>query len=138
RRLVAARNGRVDEVDFRVEPEPVPREFSEHVSSLARVTRLREVRALTGFTRLEPWDGVGNERIAALAVRRQPWLPAIEIRGEGIFMSLDDEMVRQWESRTEVIARLNELSNRTRADSATTDPPTARHVLLHTVAHILM
>ena len=37
------------------------------------------------------------------------WLPASEIKGEGIFIQLDEEAVQAWESRSDVLTRGKEL-----------------------------
>jgi hypothetical protein len=136
-RLVEAAQGGIDEdEDFKVEAESVSPRLSPHLASLSRVTRLREVRVLRGFTRLEPYAGADDEdRMAPLAASRLGWLPAVEIRGEGIFVSLSQELLVRWEASAAVRQRMTELLRR-RATEQT--PPTAREVLLHTLAHILM
>lgn len=136
-RLVeAASGGLAGDDDFEVDPEPVPRGMANHVSGLSRVTRLREVRTIRGFTRLEPWAGEhDDERIAHLSAAPMNWLPAIEIRGEGIFVALDETRVAEWEPMPSVRERIGQL--RRRGPSGAT-PPSAREVLLHTLAHSLM
>ena len=53
--------------------------------------KLREVRALTGFTRIES-PGFGGDwelddiETAPLARSGPWWAPAVEVRGEGIFL----------------------------------------------------
>jgi hypothetical protein len=39
------------------------------------------------------------------------WLPATEIRGEGVFIQLDDRAVAQWELRPAVLAREEALAS---------------------------
>lgn len=136
-RLVeAAKSGIGGEEDFQVEPELVPISLTGRIDGLSRVTRLREVRVLRGFTRLEPWASeIDDERVAELSASPQGWLPAIEIRGEGIFLSLDQVALRAWEVTPAVKARLGQL--RQRGPSEVT-APSAREVLVHTLAHILM
>jgi len=83
------------------------------MSSVQRVVlvhRLREVMAQVGFTRFEAVspdiDGeleIGVRR-AALA-REITWLPAVENRGEGVFIQFRKEAVEQWVARKEVMAR---------------------------------
>lgn len=136
-RLVEAASGGLDgDDDFEVDAEPVPQSLAGRVGSLSRVTRLREVRTLRGFTRLQPWAGdQDDDRIAHLSATPMKWLPAIEIRGEGIFLALDEARLGSWESMPAVHERIALLRRRGPPDATL---PTAREVLLHTVAHSLM
>lgn len=53
------------------------------------VKRLREVRALHSFTRIVgPMIGDPPERRAQIFQAAPGWLPAIEVRGEGVFLEL--------------------------------------------------
>lgn len=109
------------------------------VADLRLVTRLREVRALTGFYRLAaPKPG---EATAPLSRQPLRWLPAIEVSGEGIFVGLDLERVRSWESLEPVRTRISKLGGATDSEGTPLPPdrvPTARRVLLHTLAHALI
>ncbi|MFJ4104975.1 DrmB family protein [Amycolatopsis japonica] len=115
------------------------------------VKRLREVRALQGFTRgVAPLESEPDQRLAALHQSEDiNWLPAIEVKGEGVFLGLDEGRLREWESKPEVInqveqMRLNHLAlirERTPADSTVKTPESPvspRFVLLHTLAHVLI
>ena len=53
------------------------------------VKRLREVRALDGFTRMLP-PGAAQRDLAPLFTSDPGWRPAIEVKGEGIFLVLDE------------------------------------------------
>lgn len=84
------------------------------VERIVLVHRLREVMAQVGFTRFESVspdiDGeleIGVRR-AALA-REITWLPAIENRGEGIFIQFRKTAVEEWAVRKEVVARGDRL-----------------------------
>jgi ribosomal protein L23 len=93
----------------------LPRESWEapwmnQVERVVLVHRLREVMAQVGFTRFEAVspdiDGeleIGVRR-ASLA-REITWLPAIENRGEGVFIQFRKQAVEQWATRQDVIAR---------------------------------
>ena len=74
------------------------------------VHRLREVVAQLGFSRFDspalPVDAdldIGV-RLAALAQEIR-WLPAIENRGEGVFLGIDGEKVQKWTTRAGVKER---------------------------------
>ncbi|MFD8258736.1 DrmB family protein [Streptomyces griseoluteus] len=112
------------------------------------VKRLREVRALTGFTRVTaptPSDPPG--RRARLHRGGVSWLPAIEVIGEGVFVRLDTDRLRAWEATVEsqpAGTRLQGLRQRhlkmlhDRGDTQPQSPVSARLVLVHTLAHALI
>ena len=56
-------------------------------------SKLREVRALRSFSRLTP----DARQLDPGLGRDLDWLPAIEVYGEGIFVSLNESAVEQWE-----------------------------------------
>ena len=112
------------------------------------VHRLREVVALLGFTRFEAIgpdkDGeidLDVER-AALA-ETTTWLPAMENRGEGVFVSFDADRVARWCERAEVRAHGGRLESAWRAWAAARRReqagfPGLPYVMLHSLAHMLM
>lgn len=147
------------------EPAQPPHEFEvRHVgvphgpeaarlATVAAATRLREVRALRGFTRIESGFDIGElADVAKLDLKVAPiskntgWRPAVELRGEGIFVSLDEDDLRTWEESTAVIQRGNVLAERfeeyqrDRVDDPTESQPFPgmRYVLLHSLAHALI
>jgi hypothetical protein len=116
-----------------------------YFSRVVLVERLREVRALHGFTRVSPPDP--GERLevetAPIARQRLSWLPGIEIRGEGIYLELNDEAVSTWINRDEVIGRALQLhrsyermcGDRGWHPSRQITPPL---LLAHSLAHLLI
>lgn len=85
-----------------------------HVERVVLAHRLREVVAQVGFTRFEtpaePLDqdiGLGV-RIANLALDVK-WLPAVENRGEGVFLALAPDAVTRWLSRPAVHRRAKQF-----------------------------
>lgn len=119
------------------------------VQDLVLLKRLRELRVLTGFTRLEsPSQNIYGEfdidsRVAALSTSAD-WLPASEIRGEGFFIELDLERLRAWESNPKVKEREEELRQgflaRFPAKDGDSKPEFLgiRFYLLHTLSHLLI
>jgi hypothetical protein len=109
--------------------------------------RLREVRAFIGFTRIDSERGDGEKSNRAPISRREPeWVPAAEVRGEGIFLRLDETVVEAWEHKVIDTGALDGLMRAHRAWRRRIDPdgdsaagwPGDRYVLLHTLAHALM
>jgi len=120
---------------------------SRGIATVTQLHRLREVLALIGFTRLEPVtpDIHGEYEInverAQIAIDPS-WFPAVENRGEGVFVRLDPETVRDWLKRDGVKARLDAL--RIGHDRWATDHKSKRafpggpYLLLHTLSHLLI
>ncbi|MEV6751871.1 DUF1998 domain-containing protein [Streptomyces sp. NPDC051214] len=111
------------------------------------VKRLREVRALKAFSRVESPDANADVHEAQLSLTRMDWLPAMEVQGEGVFLHLDEEKIDSWARSAAVAARVERMRSnhrrllRERATdptSAPESPATPRMVLLHTLAHILI
>ncbi|MFF3937684.1 DrmB family protein [Streptomyces phaeofaciens] len=115
------------------------------------VKKLREVRALKAFTRLADPDSSTESREMSLSEgdpeRPLPWLPAMEVHGEGVFLRLDEDRLGAWEKSVAVAARaermcaahqrvLQERAGEGR--QAVPSPATPRMVLLHTLAHVLI
>lgn len=116
-----------------------------YFSKVQLVHKLRETRALAGFTRLLPPDGNTNSnRLQKLNIDPAiNWLPAIKVYGEGIFVELDQARIDTWadghpEIRTRV-SRLEMYANEARLRRG--QPArviTPQFVLIHTLAHALI
>jgi hypothetical protein len=111
--------------------EPLVRMFDHVVVA----TKLREVRALVGFMRLDPGGTVTRPDLG----KGLDWLPALEVYGEGIFLGVKESAVQAWESGP-AARRIQSLIGR-RANSRLAHwlpPVTPRFVLVHTLAHLLV
>ena len=117
-------------------------------ASIERVVlahKLREVRAQVGFTRLQPTssDLQGEYQVvpAALGLLTD-WLPASEVKGEGIFLRLDETALREWERSEPVRAREAQLREGfSKWAEALKEPPEfpgARFYLLHSLSHLVL
>ncbi|MFD9839764.1 DrmB family protein [[Kitasatospora] papulosa] len=111
------------------------------------VKKLREVRALKAFTRLADPDSAIESKEMPLFESSVRWLPAMEVRGEGVFLRLDEDRIGAWEKAPAVAARVEwmrtahqrMLDQRAGEGSqAVPSPVTPRMVLLHTLAHVLI
>ncbi|SEB60520.1 protein of unknown function [Nocardioides exalbidus] len=111
------------------------------LAQVSKVTRLREVRALSGFSRVTP---VATEQgpSAGLSLRRHDWLPAVEIFGEGVFVRLDEGLVADWESGSEANDRRTMLATAIQARDSDTgsnvEAPSTRFLAVHTLAHAVL
>jgi hypothetical protein len=114
-------------------------------SHLALVHKLRETRALAGFTRILPTDGnLASARLQPLKLDpRIDWLPAMIVRGEGIFMEFDRPRLAAWMNGTpeirERVAQLNANFNIRRSIQGQSPRLiTPQFILLHTFAHVVI
>ncbi len=121
------------------------RQFAQFFGTATLVHKLRETRALAGFTRVFADNGRSIADLQAM-LRREPaekgWLPAYVVFGEGIFLTLQEERLQEWEARENVLqrvwplaARYGEVRQKRRLPVRGISP---RFVLLHTLAHLLI
>ena len=105
------------------------------VSQLIAVNRLKEIMVLKGFQRM------GGALVLPDIVGESSWLPALELYGEGVFFSLDEDLLSRWESHPTLSERSNAFQRRFAATGLRFDPEiivTPRFLLLHTLAHLLI
>lgn len=132
--------------DFRADVVPVPTGYGRLIDQVVRLPRLREVRALLGFTRIlapERHDLQPMGRLP-LATGAAQWVPAVEQRGEGIFLQFPEREIAQWEAtiadhnRIEALRRAYQrwCVNRSRQYDAAF--PIPRYLLIHTLSHLLI
>ncbi|MFJ7259073.1 DrmB family protein [Streptomyces globosus] len=139
--------------DFALEDVPVPDGLADLFADVRQVQRLREARALIGFTRLDAPDPESPEIATPVRLARtsQNWVPASEVRGEGIFLRVREDLMADWEERMrkspamqahrEAFARFrtNRKSDRLRGEF---DPmhgwPGERYLALHSLSHLLI
>jgi hypothetical protein len=150
---------RPEDREFETRVVPVPDALEPYFERIVRVVRLREVRALTGFTRILPSGGEDDPLLASISIApadRREWLPAIDVRGEGIFLELSSARLNSWfpddppaggysAAQTEIRARAARVDRAADAewvsrgrDPRKRPPVTARFLLIHTFAHALM
>jgi hypothetical protein len=131
----------------------VPSPLAGILSDVVQVERLREVRALIGFTRLDAPDPEDPDLVKRVALSRSEpdWVPASEVRGEGIFLQVPDDLLAEWEGRIEDTAvlqahreayaafRRNRYSGRLAVQfDAMRHWPGVRYLALHTLSHLLI
>lgn len=118
------------------------------IDRVVLVHRLREVVAQVGFTRFES-GGTDTQGELNLNVQTAPlalgitWLPAIENRGEGVFLQINPEAIAAWLDKPAVKARERLLAGgfaAWKAEHAASPRifPGLSYYLLHTLSHLLM
>jgi hypothetical protein len=109
------------------------------IDKLVLVPRLREVRVLRGFHRIQPGD---DEKLVHASLTPYPkWMPGIEVFGEGIFISFSEKAIVSWEKeyKNAIGKRIDAMNNRHKESVLSFLPePTPRFVMLHTLAHLLI
>ncbi len=116
------------------------------IKQVALIHKVREVQALLGFTRLKPSetdeDGNGLRPIVPIREAQTDWLPANEVRGEGIFLCFDDRAINTWiENNPEVkhrAAMITENYGNSPFGESRKRTITPRYIMLHTLAHLLI
>lgn len=106
--------------------------------SVGSVRKLREVRALLGFTR-----GKHLEAVSADLSTGENWVPAVEAWGEGIYLELNSEFLNKWSSANEKL--FEPLITRQLANISASDPakelgiyPDVYFLVAHTLSHLLI
>lgn len=118
--------------------------LNELIEQVVVVRKLREVRTLTGFYRVHPGGEEDSERcpekIYPDCGHGLDWLPATEVFGEGIFLSLREKPLQTWEENEHVLARVSPLRRRLDGSIYNGFLPevTPRFILLHTLSHLLI
>jgi len=133
--------------DYLTASDPgVPAELSGFFDRVRSVEVLRETRALRGFTRVRDSNLPLSEGKQMLRRNLLPsvndWLPAYVVKGEGIYLEIDQQRLEVWEKRPEVIERARKISDRygdvVRLRGLQDRSLSPRFVLLHTFAHLLI
>lgn len=94
--------------DFKLKRVAPPKGFEAFFEDTVLVERIREVRALLGFTRIESNSDFAEAtilkdgRLTKLCRESPTWLPASEVRGEGVFLRIREASLLAWQSKAEV------------------------------------
>jgi hypothetical protein len=125
---------------------------TDYFEKIMLVDKLRETRALVGFSRVfEESESTKNITNLKAMLRLVPpdfsnpdenWLPANTVFGEGIFFEFREDLLREWESNHRISDRLNALIKRhdeaQAKRHAAPRPASRRLVLIHTFAHLMI
>lgn len=145
--LTGKATGGDDDGDF-IREEIKPDEYGiPGLQQVVLLHKIREIRALIGFTRLDPPSngqlGIPNNDIGRFQCVKESeadWFPGYEVRGEGIFLVLNNEELELWlcknKNAKDRIKKLNNNLKRNLISEARTI--TLKFVFLHTLAHLLI
>jgi hypothetical protein len=145
--------GKIDaKAEFKSVAVQVPDGFQGLISRVVLLERLREVRALRGFTRIDAIPDVGSlEDVEAIESVLSPifsskavsWYPGVELRGEGIFIQLDEAGLKAWEERDAVrdLQKHHDAAQRRwygQRGLELVQTRSARYILLHSLSHLVI
>ena len=118
--------------------------ISNGLTSIGLIHKLRETRAFFGFSRRFSFDGkaLDAKKEFIKLGRSINWLPAIVVKGEGVFFEFSEKQLKEWVKKKEVITRTKFLSdnyNRPReAKGQKRREIKPEFVLIHTFAHLVI
>lgn len=135
--------------DFSLRTVAAPVGFEDWIEEVVLADRLREVRALTGFTRIDsPGDysdptEIPPELVAPIARGRLSWVPVSEVRGEGLILRFKEERIRDWcKLAARRDAELHTAHTAWRRSRGIQSPdggyPGIRYALIHSISHALI
>ncbi|TVT56350.1 DUF1998 domain-containing protein [Amycolatopsis rhizosphaerae] len=141
-----------EDFTLRRDPSGIPVPLKEIYSDIVQAERLREVRALVGFTRLDAPDPEDPDLVTSAPLAKTPsWVPASEVRGEGIFLRVPEDLLSAWEERVADSPQLAEHHQaygrfrENRFSDRISGPfdrmknwPGPRYLALHTLSHLLI
>ena len=138
-----------DRKDFDIETQDLNKYepfIKNYFDNIVLVHQLRETACLLGFTRLRP-PTENSASLVSLSKNNKPWLPAYTSKGEGIFISFNEDKIIDWvknlsqpsigQQKYKIVKNLienEEKINYSRRNHFFDDS----FILLHSFSHILM
>ena len=132
------------DIEFIADKKLIPEDFKSFINGISKIKRLREVRALVSFSRINSSESPSLRQ--NVVTNKGDWLPAIENYGEGIFIDFSSDFLNEWESKKDVLNRIEDATrlfkNAFLRDggelSEIRNKMTPRYFLLHTISHLLI
>jgi len=132
-----------DESDFHSKYQDISNfdsKISRYFCGISLVPKLKETRALVGFSRLVP-DSLQSisDKKKELRINNENWLPAVQVFGEGIFINFNETFLENWCSKISVLERMKKINKSYNKMKNTSDVSlNAKYMLIHTFAHLLI
>ena len=137
--------------DFKLRVVDPPHGLEDYFEKTVLVDRLRETKALIGFTRIESPGDFGEEyeleegRLTPLSRGKSQWVPAADVRGEGIFLQFNEKIIENWinlelikEYESAFFQMHKKWRNLRRIEPLEAGFPGIRYILIHSFSHALM
>ena len=97
--------------DFIANPIKLVSSLGKYFRGVSEIKRLREVRALVGFTRVDPTQDKQFIQSISTKETASKWLPAIENFGEGIFIDFNTSFLHEWSIKPSVKKHVSSLTS---------------------------
>lgn len=120
-------------------------QVNNYFQRISLLEKLRETRAFVGFSRIFPESELSAcEQRKLFSSKKLDWLPAIIVRGEGIFLKFDDHKIDTWFEKygafhqkriSEIITRFDDLRAKRHQDQKEITP---KFMMIHSFAHLLI
>ena len=129
--------------DFLREEMDISEYGLQGIEKVVLVKKLREVRALIGFSRLQPVGASDMDSSGFVRIKEDDtnWYPGYEVKGEGIFIQFKQEELDKW-AKTPFVIHRHEIIVDNYSESTIgkrmNEHPDAEFVLLHTLSHLLL
>ncbi|HRR76627.1 MAG TPA: DUF1998 domain-containing protein [Ruminococcus sp.] len=129
---ILSKNENENEDNFSSYTATIPQKYKSYFEQIAVVDRLTVTQAFTGFTRI-----TRNEaNSVAISQYPKPWLPAVELTGEGIFIRFNKEKIAQW--RNAHSSRYKRMKKAMEDSKFINESFSETYVMLHTFAHLFI
>ena len=110
----------------------IPQKYQSYFDQIVVVDRLTVTQAFTGFTRI-----TRNEaNSVAISQYPKPWLPAVELTGEGIFIRFSKDKVAEWKNAHS--SRYKRMKKAMEDSKFINESFSETYVMLHTFAHLFI
>lgn len=120
-------------------------QLNNYFQRVSLLEKLRETRAFVGFSRIFPESSLPVEAQRKLfSSKHLDWLPAIIVRGEGIFLKFDDYKIDKWleiygafhqKRIADIINRFDDLRSKRHQDHKEITP---KFMMIHSFSHLLI
>lgn len=113
-------------------------------TSIGLLHKLRETRAFVGFSRWLPDDGksLDAKKDFIKLGRSITWLPAVVVKGEGVFFEFNEKKIKSWCAKKEIIERVKKLSDNYNNERIKKGKEkrniSPEFILIHTFAHLVI
>ncbi|MDC4231455.1 MAG: DUF1998 domain-containing protein [Nitrosopumilus sp.] len=129
------------------------RKIFTYVNTVKQVKRITTITALRGFTRDKYPDLINPDNTEFCPIttekhyKNAKWLPGVQSRGEGIFISLENDIISKWEKDENLQNRCKTIIESFALHSAPKDEKkqkeiqdlfNSKFILLHTLSHLLI
>jgi hypothetical protein len=120
-------------------------QVNNYFQRISLIEKLRETRAFVGFSRIFQGSSLSFEAQRKLfSSKPLDWLPAIIVRGEGIFLKFDEYKIDSWIEKygpfhqkriSEIVTRFDDLRSKRHQDRKEITP---KFIMIHSFAHLLI